>query len=116
MPEHGTRTVNEQHPQVRVSVLADPAESSAQPARGLSGSEAEVAREVSSRRETLDVTDEGEQSRGGEKADAWHGAKASGGGDLDGLGVELLLDGAYASLGSRISSAAWVSAGRRASG
>jgi hypothetical protein len=51
--------VNEKRTQVAISALGNPSETALEPARVLSGGEAEVAGEVSSGRETLDVSDEG---------------------------------------------------------
>jgi hypothetical protein len=56
--EHGARTMDEQRPQVPVAALRDAAEIALEAARVLPGCETEIASEVSSRREPLNVADE----------------------------------------------------------
>src|SRR6185295_6382664 len=68
--QHGAGAVNQEHPQIDVTALADASESSCQAAGALTRSEAEKAGEATTGGKALDVADEGHQGGGGEQADA----------------------------------------------
>jgi len=62
--------MDQEHPQVGVTALADAAESPDAAARGLARAEPQVGGEVAPGGKALDVGDEGDESRGGERADS----------------------------------------------
>ena len=92
VPEDRARAVDEEHAQVGVAALGDPAEASAQAARVLAGCQADEAGHVAAGGEARGVADEGVQGGGGEQADARYRAQAGDDGDLPGEGLELRLD------------------------
>lgn len=75
-PEDGTSSVNEEHAEVSVSPLADGSDAPFESGGSFSGSEPEIAGEVTARGEASDVADEGDESGGGEQSDARDGAQA----------------------------------------
>ena len=89
VPEDGSRAVDEEHSQVRVAALADGTEAADQPARVLAWGEPEVAGEVATGREPLDVADERDESGGGQEANARDGSELVDRWGLSGERVEL---------------------------
>src|SRR5258705_215295 len=67
-PEDGPRAVDEKHAEVDVAALADGAEAADETAGALAGRQPEVAGEVTTGGEALDVPDEGDQGRSGDEA------------------------------------------------
>src|SRR5512134_2904927 len=92
MPEDRSRAVDEEHAQVGVAALGDPAEESAQAARVLAWCQAEEAGHVAAGREARGVADEGVQGGCREQADTRYRAQPGDERDLPGEGLELRLD------------------------
>jgi len=92
-PEDGSSTMDEEHAQIGVSAFADATESAHGPTGSLSRSEADIAGEVTSGGEAVNVTDEGDQGGSGEPADAGDGQQRGNRGALASQRVELALEG-----------------------
>ena len=82
----------EQHAEVAVAALGDPAESSHRAGRVLARRESEVSSEVAAGAEAVNVADEGNQGRGRQDADAGHGGEVLDGGELTCQITEVLRD------------------------
>ena len=88
--------MDEEHSQVGVSALADPSEPAELAAGAFARRDAEVRSEVAARGEAVDLGDEGDESGGGEDADAGHREQMTDRGDRRCEGCELLHDGVTA--------------------
>ena len=85
--------MNQKATQVDVAAFRDATQTADRARRPLSGNEAQVAREVARGTEALKVSDESDESGGGEKADARNGEVSLNQGHLLCEGSELTLAG-----------------------
>ena len=92
-PQHGARTVDEQHSEIDVAARADSAQLPPSAAGMFAGCQTQIAGEVTTGGEARDIADETDQSRGGQQANAGDRAKPFNDGSLGGQRVQMLLDG-----------------------
>ncbi len=90
--QNGSCTVDEQHAEVAVAPLGDPAEASRQPRRVLSGREAEVCSEVTPGTEAPHISHVGHERGRGEHADPGYAHQERRVGHVLGEPLELPLD------------------------
>jgi len=88
--ESGTGAVDEEHASVGIAALGDATHATAQAGGGLFGGEAEVVGQTSSRPESADIADRGEESGGREDSEAWDGEEVLDGGDTVAEALELV--------------------------
>ncbi len=91
--EDGSGAVNQEHADVPIPTLADRTEPANLPAGRLSWSQAEVAGEAARRREPVDVSNDRDESGGGEEADAGDGTELGNHGSFPSQSCELIFDG-----------------------